>query len=86
MCCEGKQSGTSERYQLKYNVKDERSVVLTLEAAHRRYHEHAKCSYVPEEAERGLPGPRAERRQRVPRRSIKVRCDRAALWHPGLGV
>jgi hypothetical protein len=49
MCCEGKQSGTSERYQLKYNVKDERSVVLTLEAAHRRYHEHAKCSYVPED-------------------------------------
>jgi hypothetical protein len=72
-------SGTSERYPLKYNAKDKRSVVLTLEAANRRYDEHAKCSYVPEGAEHGLSGPRAERRQRMPRRSIKVRCDRAAL-------
>jgi hypothetical protein len=70
-------SGTSDRYQLKCDVKDEASMVLTFETAHRRYNEHAKCSCVPEGAEYGPSGPGAERRQRPPRRSIKVRCDRA---------
>jgi hypothetical protein len=50
------QSGTSDRYQLKCDVKDEASMVLTFETAHRRYNEHAKCSCVLKELNMGHQG------------------------------
>jgi hypothetical protein len=61
-------------------------MVLIFETAHRRYDEHAKCSCVPEGAVHGPPGPRAERRQRISGRAIKVRCDRAVLWAGSLAA